>query len=585
MQQSSPESPKIILRIFARPASGEGDPVAYSFHFTSPANARTEANSVKELLSRLIAELRGNDGSVPKPGAPAAAAPSAAVETGRPAGPRWYDDNQLRADTELQKSLLKKDHTLRETYMGALMSKPEAITDHEFVTQFFSTRTSLLRAHAMELSQQRGPYNVLSAVKPKTVDGELKISLSEEQIKMILSQHPLVARIFNENVPPLKDDEFWSRFFLSRLSKKLRGERVEDGDPSDSLFDKYDAADDRVFASRILAAQVPHTIDLGGNEENQGGFRTGNRKDAEMRPRPDLPVVKTLNSLSEKIMANVAPSDRDPTAAGPATADDEFEELALRDLRGDVEADRIVLNVKEQTRLFSTQNSAPSADVEVYARQVPGEVLRAVSRDLGGLAGDGVGGVDLHAAIGLDEESDSDDETQKPPHVGSRASRKGAQEQMLRGLRQRRAEGRGSSTSEETPMGIPADVTRKVYIANATTTEFLKQFWSAFLSGEPARAQELAYHVEALRKSMVRIDAVADEARQAREKIIAKKKDEIRAHYQRTGQKVKWRSEMVGGGRPAVMALLSPTVHALELAIGRYERACKEQGLNPSTEA
>ena len=134
-------------------------------------------------------------------------------------------------------------------------------------------------------------------------------------------------------------------------------------------------------------------------------------------------------------------------------------------------------------------------------------------------------------------------------------------------------------------MGIPADVTRKVYIANATTTEFLKQFWSAFLSGEPARAQELAYHVEALRKSMVRIDAVADEARQAREKIIAKKKDEIRAHYQRTGQKVKWRSEMVGGGRPAVMALLSPTVHALELAIGRYERACKEQGLNPSTEA
>ena len=469
--------------------------------------------------------------------------------------------------------------------MNALLSKPGAITDQEFVAQFFSTRTSLLRAHAIELSQQRGPYNVLSAVKPKTVDGELKLSLSEEQIRMILSQHPLVARIFNENVPPLKNDEFWSRFFLSRLSKKLRGERVEDGDPSDSLFDKYNVADDRVFASKILAAQVPHTIDLGGNEENQGGFRGGNRKDTEMRPRNDLPVVQTLNSLSEKIMANVAPSDRDPAAAGEADADDEFDELALRDLRGDIEADRIILNVREQTRLFSTQNSGPSVDAEVYARQISGEVLKTVGRELGALWSDGTKGVDLHAAIGVDEDSDSDDEARKKPHVGSRASRKEAQEYILRGLRHRWADGYGSSTSDETPMGIPADITRKAYITNATTTEFLKQFWNAFLSGEPARAQELAYHVEALRKSMLRIDAVADEAHQARDKTIAKKKDEIRAHYQRTGQKVKWRSEMVGGGRQAVMTLLGPTIHALDVAIGRYEKACKEQGLNASTEA
>jgi len=84
---------------------------------------------------------------------------------------------------------------------------------------------------------------------------------------------------------------------------------------------------------------------------------------------------------------------------------------------------------------------------------------------------------------------------------------------------------------------------------------------------------------------MLRIDAVADEAHQARDKTIAKKKDEIRAHYQRTGQKVKWRSEMVGGGRQAVMTLLGPTIHALDVAIGRYEKACKEQGLNASTEA
>ena len=41
-------------------------------------------------------------------------------------------------------------------------------------------------------------------------------------------------------------------------------------------------------------------------------------------------------------------------------------------------------------------------------------------------------------------------------------------------------------------MGLPAEITQKAYLTNATTTEFLKQFWTAFLSGDPDRAQELA---------------------------------------------------------------------------------------------
>ncbi|KAG8413710.1 RNA polymerase II transcription factor B subunit 1 [Metarhizium acridum] len=92
-----------------------------------------------------------------------------------------------------------------------------------------------------------------------------------------------------------------------------------------------------------------------------------------MRPRANIPIVKTLNSLSEKIMANVAPSDvYDDNGSGER---DEFNELALRDLRGNTAEHRIMLNVKEQNRFFQKQDSAPSENARVFATQKPKEGL------------------------------------------------------------------------------------------------------------------------------------------------------------------------------------------------------------------
>jgi transcription initiation factor TFIIH subunit 1 len=598
LQQSAADSAKVVVRIFAKPASGDGEALAHNFHFNSPNNARAEADALKDMLSRLIAEIRSTDTSIPRPAAPAdgvngtngsgsAAMSFANAATARPAHSRWYDDGELIANTELQRSLMKKDPNLYQTFLSAVESKPAGVPDTEFMARFFSTRTSLLRAHAFEQHQQKGAYNVLSAVKPKTVEGELKVSLSQEQIQMILSQHPLVRRIYNENVPkPLAEGEFWSRFFLSRLSRKLRGERVESGLAADSLFDKFNEADDTVFSSRITTAPVPHVIDLEANEENQGGFRSGNRKDVEMRPRRDIPVVRTLNSLSEKIMANVGPSDHvypnpDEPLADGSVMEDPYSELALRDLRGDVELNKIRLNVKEQSRFFN-QNSEPSSDARAFETQVPSDVLFEVTADLETLEEDGAGGIDLHTGIGVDDDSDSDEDAPKAPHVGSRAEREAAQTHIFQGLERRQAE--VSEEEKKSPMGIPADIAQRAYITNATTTEFLKQFWSAFLSGDPGRSQELAYHVEALKNCMKRIEAVAEEAEQARGKVVAQRKEEVRAHFARTGKKVKWRSDMVGGGSKAVMTLLGPSVNALEIARRRYQQACQEQGFQPPAE-
>jgi transcription initiation factor TFIIH subunit 1 len=59
----------------------------------------------------------------------------------------------------------------------------------------------LLRTHAIERTQQRGPYNVLAVLKPKTQDGKTKVTLSEDWICDIFEQHPLVKRVYDENVP------------------------------------------------------------------------------------------------------------------------------------------------------------------------------------------------------------------------------------------------------------------------------------------------------------------------------------------------------------------------------------------------
>ncbi|KAG8673457.1 RNA polymerase II transcription factor B subunit 1 [Fusarium poae] len=599
LQQTPDSSPKVMLKIFEK--VGDAEPATYLFHFNT-AEAKDEAKAVKDLLSTLLASSRGGDAAVPKPsgsnGGSSTPNPSAAgtgsgsasmafasaVNSQHASSSRWFDDTQLRNDIELQQSLMRKETSLHQTYVEAMQTKPESLSGAAFNSQFWSTRTNILRAHAIEINQKKGAYNVLSTVKPKTVDGELKLNISVEQVQMIFAQHPLIKRVYNENVPKLSEAEFWSRFFLSRLSKKLRGERVIENDPTDPLFDKYDPSENTVaFQSKIMAQQVPHIIDIEANEENQGGFRSGNAKDVEMRPRANMPIVKTLNSLSEKIMANVAPSD--VNTDDPDGGYDAYVQLALRDLKGDAQEHRIMLNVNEQNKFFSKHDSAPSKQATIFAKQVPSDVLFDIMADLDTLESDGAGGINIQAAMGFDEQSESDDDTPKRPHVGSRAALMAADKDIMKGIRQQRAQKYGHDTDTAEPMGLPVEISRKCSLTHATTIEFLHQFWNAFLSGDADRAGELQYLAESLVRSLARINAVAEEADSEREEIIRNRKKEIRDHFERTGKKIRWRSDNVGGGKTAVIALMQPTINALEKAQADYSRALAAEGIQVSTEA
>ncbi|OBT96467.1 RNA polymerase II transcription factor B subunit 1 [Pseudogymnoascus verrucosus] len=588
LQQTPETAEKVMLKIFVKPPDAP-EPVTHLFHFNAPSEPRSEANAIKDVLTSLIASLKAGEPSIVKAngatGTPGAMAIASAVAS-KPSGtPAWYDDNQLKNDFELQQALMRKDPLLLQTYEEARRTKPDTTSNTQFNTQFWSTRINLLRAYAVENNQQRGAYNVLSVVKPRQEDGELKLRISKEQVQLIFSQHPLVKRVYDENVPKLNESEFWSRFFLSRLFKKLKGERIVEADSVDSTFDRYlDAPNSDILGQRLAAAHIPHVIDIEGNEENQGGSKGGNRQDFTMRPSSSAkaPIIRTLNSLSEKIMENVAQSDVDPSA--PIGLDEKtFNELALRDLQGGAEENRIMLNIKEQSQFFSNDKSQISVEAAVYAKQDPNELLMELNTDLDPelMDTDAAGGLDLRTAIGVNEESDSDDDEDRPPHVGSRSSFIDAQKQIFEGITQQRTRMDGSDPQANLS-GLSQALFDRLTLTHATTTEFLHHFWSVFLCGDPDRAGELAKLVETLERALDRINAVAADAEKERNDLIKSQKQQIRELWEKTGKKMQYKPELVGGGEKVVREMLEPTIFALDKASKEYRKALAAEGVDTS---
>ncbi|WEW60732.1 RNA polymerase II transcription factor B subunit 1 [Emydomyces testavorans] len=579
LQQTPVSSPKVMLKIFVQqpsaPGAGKaapGAPEQYVFSFTSATNARAEADAIRDVLNSNIQASRA--AQVPAAGGQSAAMAIASAVTSAVNGkPVWYDDNRLKVDAELQQSLLKSDPNLQRVFMESLRTKPESVTSGQFMSQFWSSRIHLLRAHAIEKSQSRGSYNVLSSLKPRVEDRVSRLNISKEQIQLIFNQHALVKKAYDENVPKLTEEEFWSRFFQSRLFKKLRGERITESDATDSLLDKYLRVD--AHTERNLATNVPHIIDLEANEEDVR--RHGNRPNFDMRPSPldKVPIIRTLNTLSENIMANVAPIDRDPSA--PVGMDEEtFNQLQLRDLRGDEEQNRIILNIKDQSKFFAATKEAESEEARIFARQDPAEILKSLQVDLNRTYPDRGTGVPLSQLVEPEEDdSDEDESHQKNQLVGSKTSLASASTQIFEAIRERKTQTESSSASRT--CGLSQTVYDRLTLTHATTTEFLHQFWQAFLSGNPDRVGEIASLVESLNRAKERIKAVADEADAERQVEIEKLKQQAREIVAATGKHIRPNLKGVGGGQKVVNQLMGPTINALGKAIAEYKTALAQQ--------
>lgn len=595
-----------MLKIFAQGKDGN-DPEPHAFTFTSPTTARAEAESIKDALGKFIQQAKSSAGALAAPASNGGTGTSAAmaiagavssVPTSRRDKDAWYDDARLKSDVNLQQSLLKDNPSLSKTFMESLRTKPDSITNSQFTSQFWSSRIHLLRAYAIEKSQLRGAYNVLSTIKPKTDENTIKLSISKEQIQLIFGQHPLVKRVYDENVPRLSESAFWSAFFQSRLFKKLKGEKVSDDDPTNAILDKYlEYDEDEGRAQRLLASHVPHIIDVEGNEMNHSQ-RKGNQPDLTMRPTnvDRVPILRTLNALSEKIMSHVPPNDIDPSL--PIGVDEEtFNSLALRDLQSAAAEKRVILNVKDQSRFFSSnkESNGVSADARRYAQQDPTQVLQSLQADLNRLSSKR----DLETAIGVDNDSSSssdndDGDTTRPRkkrHVGSKSSLSAATSQILAAIAQQRSQTDDFSSpssftgfsnpggpSPSSISGLSAAIFDRVSLTHATTTEFLQHFWHAFLSGDPDRADEIAKLVETLDRAMDRIKAVADDAEAERNVEVNRLKKQMQDRFERTKRKVKFDFDTIGGGAKVVNQLLAPTVKAIQVAGEKYKKALDAAG-------
>ncbi|KAL2798448.1 hypothetical protein BJX66DRAFT_295676 [Aspergillus keveii] len=579
LQQTPASSPKVMLKIFVLPPNNtSAAPEQYIFSFTAGANARGEADAIKDALSAAIQAAKSAQ-ATPTPAAAsgegggmsaAMAMASAVSSTG--SGKNWWDDDKrLRTDVELQQSLLKADANLQKMFMESLHTKPDTLSASQFMSQFWSTRLHLLRAHAIERSQTRGSYNVLSTLKPRTEDNVTKMNISKEQIQLIFNQHPLVKRVYDENVPKLSESQFWSRFFQSRLFKKLRGERITDSDATDAVLDKYLKADEQ--GNLIREVHVPHFLDLEGNEGNNSQ-RRGNRPDLDMRPSAvdKVPIIRTLNSLSEKIMANVAPADRPASAPVGKLDDGTYDELQLRDLRGDEAQNRILLNIRDQNRFFSAAKLAEEEQKRSVEQQDPERILQDLRSTLARDFRD-----DGSAPLGklVDPEEDDEEEDSK---TSSRMQRHLASKQILGVIKDRRTQAQVSASSDT--YGLSAALYDRLTLTHATTTEFLHQFWQAFLSGNPDRAGEVASLVESLNRAMDRINSVAQDAEVERQVEVNKVKQHAREVLQATKKKLRVNLDSIPGGEQAVKRLLGPTIRALETALTRYKEALADETKN-----
>lgn len=571
LQQTPADKPKVALRIVVQPSTAS-TPENHTFNFTSKAAARDEQIAITDALRNAISAIKaGNvtqaaDGpSVP--GTPAGgegqsasmAMASAVRSTSRAtaAAEAWYDDQKLRTNAELQQSLLRSDNALRERFEQSLREKPDTISNGQFALQFWSARIHLLRAHAIERSQTQGTYNVLAEVKPKIVDGVTRLNLSKEQIQLIFTQHPLVKQVYNEVVPgKLSEMEFWARFFVSKLFKKLKGERITDNDSTDTVLDEYlNMDEDTMRRNQLAEAHIPHFMDLEGNEQNHSQ-RKGNRADFDMRPNTNerVPILRALNNMSEKMMMNVAPSDTGLFA--PAGVDEEtFNQIRLSDLQDDDEEDRVVLHIADQRKLFGVDSGANhqqhvSVEAQLYAKADPTQVLSSLAADLSKT-------FSLEAAATL--------------ATSDTTSAATATKQITSLVAQRRA----LLTSTSATTTLTPTTLQSLLLTHNTTTEFLHYFWTLLLQPNSAAARrDLPSLLTTLTNSLARIDAVASEAEKERQGKIGELKRKAEEYRARTGKKMRLTEDMIGiGGKSEVEGLMGGVKDTIAVAKDKWQAA------------
>lgn len=260
--QLSPDLlPKMLLKLYYTVGSDAKD-VRLVF------NNRGTMNKVRETLQTIVARQKTviKDAPAPAPQTPQTPQPHAPLPSPDPldfSAPESLLDARLLKNFKLQQKMLSEDKALRNFFANSVMK-------YKFSpVMFWLSRLSQLRTYALALSQKKGPYNVLSTIKPvATSDNKVNVNVTRDTIGEMFSTYPVIQQAFADLVPAkISEGEFWLRFFNSRLFRRLRGDRINNSNTrGDVIIDAY--LETEPAAKRHRADGVSRVIDLEGNAEH-----------------------------------------------------------------------------------------------------------------------------------------------------------------------------------------------------------------------------------------------------------------------------------------------------------------------------
>lgn len=403
LQASPDSSPKMLLKLFY---TVQGSPEINDVKLTF--NNRLTMNAVKETLQTIVARQKTVIKDTPVTGTdtststPVLAGENLSRQSPSASDPLDFSlpdslsDANLLKNRPLQQKLLLEDKTLRNIFTQSVINfkLSPAI--------FWSTRTGQLRTYALTISQHRGPYNVLSAIKPvATSDNQVNVNVTRDTINEIFGTYPIIRHAFDELVPvKLSEGEFWSRFFNSKLFRRLRGDKINTSNTrGDVVIDKYLYVDaDFVAEEKAKNGGEPKTdhqvnkfIDLGGNEEDNSQ-KLGILPDFTMKFSDDgiaslgmsesrgknenemMILMKNMNKLSNKMISAQVDTDTKPETAVQLYQNHEHD-LNIADLTEVPQAQYVPLNLDTHAprNIVDVENELPTESTVVsndQARQV-----------------------------------------------------------------------------------------------------------------------------------------------------------------------------------------------------------------------
>ncbi|CUM56022.1 BSD domain-containing protein [Debaryomyces fabryi] len=470
---------------------------------------RPTMNNIKESLQTIVARqktvIKDSPTPVPSSSAPGTPVPLSSANSGSSTStsnlmsftnPQSLSDQSLLKNHQLQQKLLLEDKNLRNTFTQSVINfklSPNV---------FWLTRLNQLRTYALTISQQKGPYNVLSTIKPvASSDNQVNVNVTRDTINEIFSTYPIIKKAFDDLVPAkFPEGEFWSRFFNSKLFRRLRGDKINtSNERGDFVLDKYLYIDLDFLENEVNdesnkkiklqdEVQVNKFLDLLGNEEDNSQ-KLGNMPDITMRYSDDVSkqnallnptvrgktpqkgqenemiiLMKNMNKLSSKMVHMSGAAESHKTQEGGlsvAEVNEYEEELNLHDLNEIEDLKYVELNINTKSNSMfvdSQEDSIQNVSPEELSSFLSGNSFQPQ-----------VNGINLTETY-----SSKKDEINK--------SASDITTLIKQNSRTFKLINQSSKESNENSI-VPESMIQEIITYNITIMEFLSQFWKLFLNG------------------------------------------------------------------------------------------------------